>query len=130
MLVNDSRVLAEQWLRLNVKTQARIGTFSTAQYLPRLAWLGHSVERFPEEEIGEGALRERSPDYLVLSSLYYPRFEGERRRWLESLIEGREGYTRLWRDRGYSPLEGWMGHRYALADVNPEIIILGRKAPD
>lgn len=130
MLVNDSRYLAEQWLRENVKTEARIGTFSTAQYLPRLAWLGHHVERIPEDEIGEPALRERSPDYLVLSSLYYRRFRGERQEWLERLISGREGYTELWKGRGHSPLEPWMGHRYALADVNPEIIILGRSAPE
>jgi hypothetical protein len=128
MLVNDSRYSAEQWLRDNVKTEARIGTFSTAQYLPRLAWLGHSVERIPEEEVGESALRERRPDFVVLSSLYYRRFSGDRREWLERLIAGREGYTGLWRGRGHSPLERWMGHRYALADVNPEIIILGRDA--
>jgi len=130
MLVNDSRYLAEQWLRENVGTEARIGTFSTPQYLPRLAWLGHSVERIPEEEIGEPTLRQSGPDYLVLSSLYYRRFDGERREWLEHLIAGREGYAELWRGRGHSPLERWMGHRYALADVNPEIIILGRNAPD
>jgi hypothetical protein len=130
MLVNDSRYLAEDWFRQNVKAEARIGTFSTAQYLPRLAWLGHSVERIPEEEIGAAALRESSPDYVVLSSLYYRRFDGERRDWLERLIAGSEGYTGLWRGRGHSPLERWMGHRYARADVNPEIIILGRKAPE
>ncbi len=113
-----------------MKTEARIGTFSTAQYLPRLAWLGHRVERIPEDEIGEAALRERSPDYLVLSSLYYPRFGGEHRDWIERLIAGDEGYREVWRERGHSPLERWMGHRYALADVNPEIIILERNAPE
>jgi len=126
ILVNDSRYLAEEWLRDNVESPARIGTFSTAQYLPRLAWLGHRVERIPEEEIGAPALRERSPDYLVLSSLYYPRFGGERRDWIEGLIAGDEGYREAWRGRGHSPLERWMGHRYALADVNPELIILER----
>jgi hypothetical protein len=130
MLVNDSRYLAEAWLRDNVEPEARIGTFSTAQYLPRLAWLGHTVERIPEDEIGEFALRERSPDYLVLSSLYYPRFSGERREWIESLISEAEGYRVVWRGRGHSPLERWMGHRYALADLNPELIILQRNAPE
>ena len=47
MLVNDSRYLAEDWLRENVETEARIGTYSTAQYLPRLAWLGHSRGAHP-----------------------------------------------------------------------------------
>jgi hypothetical protein len=130
ILVNDSRYLAEEWLRDNVESPARIGTFSTAQYLPRLAWLGHRVERIPEEEIGAPALRERSPDYLVLSSLYYPRFGGERRDWIEGLIAGDEGYREAWRGRGHSPLERWMGHRYALADVNPELIILERSGPE
>ena len=118
ILVNDSRYLAEQWLRDNLDRPARIGTFSSPQYLPRLAWLGHRVERIPEEEIGPLALRERSPDYLVLSSLYYPRFGGERREWIERLIAG------------HSPLEGWMGQRYAVADVNPELIILERNGPE
>jgi hypothetical protein len=130
MLVNDSRYLAEDWLRENVETEAQIGTYSTAQYLPRLAWLGHRVERISEDEIGESALRERSPDYLVLSSLYYPRFGGKRREWIERLISGTEGYRVVWRGRGHSPLERWMGHRYALADVNPELIILERNAPE
>ena len=130
MLVNDSRYLAEAWLRENVKEEVRIGTFSTAQYLPRLAWLGHRVERIPKGEIGEAALRERSPDYLVLSSLYYRRFHGKRGEWIERLISGVEGYRLAWKGRGHSPLERWMGHRYALADVNPELIILERNAPE
>jgi hypothetical protein len=130
ILLNDSRYSAEAWLRENVEPPARIGTFSTAQYLPRLAWLGHRVERMAEGEIGAAALAERSPDYLVLSSLYYPRFGGERGEWIERLIAGREGYREVWRGRGHSPLERWMGHRYALADVNPEVIILERSGPE
>ncbi len=128
MLVNDSRYRAEAWLRENVEEEVRIGTFSTSQYLPRLAWLGHRVELIPKKKIGESALREQSPDYLVLSSLYYKRFSGKRRAWIERLIAGDEGYREVFRERGHSPLEGWMGHRYALADVNPEIIILERGA--
>jgi len=130
MLVNDSRYLAESWLRENAETEARIGTYSPSQYLPRLAWLGHRVERIPEDEIGESGLRERSPDYLVLSSLYYRRFRGERQKWLKRLISGREGYSAVWEGRGHSPLERWMGHRYVLADVNPEVIILERNPPE
>jgi hypothetical protein len=128
MLVNDSRYLAEAWLRENVGTDARIGTYSTAQYLPRLAWSGHRAEPIPDEEIGQSGLRERSPDYLVLSSLYYQRFGGKRGAWLERLISGAEGYRVVWEGRGHSPLERWMGHRYALADVNPKLIILERNA--
>jgi hypothetical protein len=128
MLVNDSRYLAEAWLRENVETDARIGTFSTAQYLPRLARSGHRAEHIPDEEFGESGLRERSPDYLVLSSLYYKRFGGKRRDWLERLFSGAEGYSVVWEGRGHSPLERWMGHRYALADVNPKLIILERNA--
>jgi hypothetical protein len=128
MLVNDSRYLAESWLCENAKPDARIGTYSTAQYLPRLAWLGHRVERIPEEEIGQSGLSERSPDYLVLSSLYYPRFDGERRDWIERLLSGTEGYRVVFEGRGHSPLEPWMGHRYAVGDVNPKLIILERDA--
>jgi hypothetical protein len=130
MLVNDGRYLAETWLRENARSEARIGTFSTTQYLPRLAWLGHPVDPIPQEEIGEAGLRERSPDYLVLTSLYYRRFSGKRREWIERLISGAVGYRPVWKGRGHSPLERWMGHRYALADVNPEIVILERDAPD
>jgi hypothetical protein len=128
ILVNDSRYLAESWLRENAKPDARIGTYSTAQYLPRLAWLGHRVERIPDDEIGQSGLSKRSPDYLVLSSLYYPRFGGERRDWIERLLSGTEGYRVVWKGRGHSPLEPWMGHRYAVGDVNPKIIILERNA--
>jgi len=130
ILVNDSRYLAEAWLRENASAGARIGTYSTAQYLPRLDWLGYRVERIPEDEIGEAALRERRPDYLVLTSLYYRRFAGKRRDWFERLISGEEGYRTVWKGRGHSPLERWMGHRYALADVNPEIVILERNASE
>ena len=126
MLVNDSRYLAEAWLRENVETDARIATYSTTQYLPRLALSGHRAEPIPNEEVGAAGLRERAPDYLVLSSLYYRRFDGERRAWLESLLSGAEGYRVVWQGRGHSPLERWMGHRYALADVNPHLVILER----
>jgi hypothetical protein len=128
MLLNDSRYLAETWLRENVETDARIGVYGTAQHLPRMAWLGHEVERIPDEEVGESGLRKRSPDYLVLSSLYYHRFKGKRQDWLERLVSGAEGYRVAWEGRGHSPLERWMGHRYALADVNPNLIILERDA--
>jgi hypothetical protein len=126
MLVNDSRYLAEAWLRENVETEARIGVYGTVQHLPRLAWLGHEVERIPDEEVGESGLRERRPDYLVLSSLYYHRFKGKRQDWRERLVSGAAGYRVVWQGRGHSPLEPWMGHRYALADVNPNLIILER----
>jgi len=130
MLVNDSRYLAEAWLRENVESDARIGTFSTTQYLPRLALTGHRAEPIPKQEIGRSGLRERSPDYLVLSSLYYHRFRGKRGAWLESLMSGTEGYRVVWEGRGHSPLERWMGHRYALADVNPHLVILERDPPE
>ena len=128
MLVNDSRYLAEAWMRENAQPGAQIGTYSTAQYLPRLAWLGHRVERIPEDEIDRAGLSKASPDYLVLSSLYYLRFEGERRDWIERLLSGTEGYRVVFEGRGHSPLEPWMGHRYAVADVNPNLIILERDA--
>ena len=107
-------------------TDSRIGTYSTTQYLPRLALSGHRAEPIPDEEVGASGLRERSPDYLVLSSLHYQRFGGKRREWLERLISGSEGYRVVWQGRGHSPLERWMGHRYALADVNPTLVILER----
>jgi hypothetical protein len=130
MLLNDSRYLAEDWLHTHAERGARIGAYSTPQYLPRLAWLGYSVEPFADKEVGAPALAERSPDYLLLSSLYYPHFRRKQRDWIERLISGSEGYSVVWKSRGHSPLEGWLGHRYASADINPEIVILERIAPD
>jgi hypothetical protein len=130
MLLHDSRYLAEEWLGAHVEKSAKIGAYSTPQYLPRLAWLGYSVEPFADKEVGAAALAEGSPDYLLLSSLYYPHFRRKQRDWIERLLSGSEGYRVMWKDRGHSPLEGWMGHRYASADINPEIVILERNAPE
>ncbi len=127
MLVHDGRYLAEVWIRENVETDARFGVLGKTKYLPRLARLGHSVERPPDEGSGQPGLQGWSPDYLVLSSLYYPRLRGEPRAWLERRIAGHAGYRVVWRGRGHSPLEPWLGHRAARTDVNPEILILARQ---
>lgn len=66
----DVRYAAEDWMRVNIPKGSSIEYYAYLHYLPR----------FPEGtssyRIKKGALdiESRKPDYLVLSSHYYPRF--------------------------------------------------------
>jgi hypothetical protein len=124
-LMNDSRYLAESWIRENVEKTARIQVLSTDTYLPRLDYLGYSSLPIPEEPVGPELLWEIRPDFVILSSKYTESFEGEEREFVDSLLTGSRGYRVAWEGRGHTLLERWFEDPANW--VNPVITILERE---
>ena len=124
-LMNDSRYLAESWIRENVEKTARIQVFSTDTYLPRLDYLGYPSLPIPEEPVGPELLREIRPDFVILSSKYTEGFEGQEREFVDALLTGSRGYRVAWEGRGHTGLERWFEDPANW--VNPVITILERE---
>ncbi len=124
-LMNDSRYLAESWIRENLEKTARIQALSSKTYLPRLEYLGYRPLPAPEEPIGPELLREIRPDFVILSSKYTDSFEGEEREFVEALLTGSHGYRLAWKGRGHTRLERWFEDPANW--VNPVITILQRE---
>jgi hypothetical protein len=123
-LMNDSRYLAESWIRENVEESASIQVFSTYTYLPRLDYLGYPSLPVPEGRIGPEILRENRPDFLIFSSKYRSHIKGEQREFVDALISGSRGYRVVWKGRGHTRLERWF--QDPASWVNPVITILER----
>lgn len=125
VLLNDSRYLAESWIRENVEKTARIQVFSSYTYLPRLDFLGYRSLPVPEERIGPEFLREIRPDFVIFSSKYTLRLEDEEREFVDALLAGSRGYRVVWKGRGHTRLERWFEDPASWA--NPVITILERE---
>ena len=81
-ILYDVRYKAEDWMKKNIHENSKIEHYSGNSYLPR----------FPENtlhyKVKENAcsIEERKPDYIVLTSRYYPRFLGN---FDQKIIDGR-----------------------------------------
>ena len=122
-MMYDSRYKAELWIRDNLSASASVETYSEPTYLPRLPQ-NLTVHRLPFSQEALAGLRERSPDYLILTGAKHNRFkEGSPQKKL---------FTRLLQgDFGYQPLQTFQTE-FLLAPnlvpgLSPEIIILTRQ---
>ena len=123
LMMYDSRYKAELWIRDNLSASASVETYSEPTYLPRLPQ-NLTVHRLPFSQEALAGLRERSPDYLILTGAKHNRFkEGSPQKKL---------FTRLLQgDFGYQPLQTFQTE-FLLAPnlvpgLSPEIIILTRQ---
>ncbi len=66
MLTGDPRYQAEHWLAANVGHEQAVEIYQSLTYLPRFGG-GIRVHEPAFDEISERAVRERAPDFLVLS---------------------------------------------------------------
>jgi hypothetical protein len=128
-LRNDSRYLAEAWLRENVAPGDRVAVFAPDRYLPRLEWLGHEIWEVPEGQWSGAGLAAGAPRWIVLSDRYHPRFSGERGAFFAALKRGELGWRVAWEGRGTTFLEPWLGDPGLVGAINPYFTILGQPAP-
>ncbi len=128
LLLRDARYAAEAWIRAHTQPGERLASFARPQDLPRVAWLGRTLERI-EPSPDRDPLGGRRPEWLLFSQLYWPRFEGERRAALERLVAGEGDYRVALDAKGGTPLDRWLGPR-ELPKVNPRIVILQRRDAD
>ncbi len=126
----DSRYDAEEYLRDRVPRSAAVEVYSFPSYLPRLPEMGYTVQRVnPEEDPHDmftaGALADRAPDIIVLTTNYFPRFGPPFSGYFEELLAGRMGYTAT----AFTGGPAWLGSRHhprEFARVNPTIWVLER----
>jgi 4-amino-4-deoxy-L-arabinose transferase-like glycosyltransferase len=120
LLVRDARYAAETWLATNTAAGGTVEAFSDPVYLPRFP--RHVNVRFHPDLTSAAleGLKERSPDFLVLSSAYSRRLTGsENGELLAGLFDGDFGYgpVRIFRrDPLISPR--------LIAGLSPDIVIL------
>jgi hypothetical protein len=125
LMFNDSRYEVEQWLADNVEAAAVVGYMGPEYYLPRL----HPYETRRLRPM-ESVLQRSRPDYLVINSDFFRRFEpGIREGELfHRLQEGRTGYARVYSYR-WPPkavlinLDGILSN---LEKINPPIEVYQR----
>jgi hypothetical protein len=133
LMVRDSRYAAEAWLLDNVGPGKTVGATGMSQYLPRHVMVGWDPIPASLE-----SLRERGPDYIVLSAGFALREPDGSigAEFYRALREGREGYTlkKMFRTSlRFSPLALETRFRNVrddpqsnLSKINPAIEIYGR----
>jgi hypothetical protein len=128
-LLNDSRYLAEAWLREHADPSQRVAVFAPARYLPRADQLGQELWEVPETKWSAEGLSASGAAWIVLSDRYHPRFRGERGEFFAALKAGQLGWTVAWEGRGTTPLEPWLGGPGLVGAINPYFTILGQSGP-
>lgn len=101
LMLNDSRYMVEDWLAENVPEKAVVGYMGPEYYLPRL--IPYDAKRLrPTESV----LNRESPDYLVINSDFFQRFDPATRegKLFHRLRAGRTGYALVLRYKW--PAEG------------------------
>ena len=68
----DIRYKAEAWMNKNIEQGSTIERYSGSSYLPRFPEMTNIYKISIKDKILN--IEERKPDYLVLTSKYYPRF--------------------------------------------------------
>lgn len=93
LMMYDARYKAEEWIQTNIPVGASIETYSEPTYLPRLP-KNLNVTRSSFSEDALIGLRERSPDYLVLTGAQHNRFKevSPQKKLLARLLHGDFGY--------------------------------------
>jgi 4-amino-4-deoxy-L-arabinose transferase-like glycosyltransferase len=123
LLVRDARYTAEKWFATNSTPGATVEAYSAPVYLPRFP--RHLKVRSSDLTSDELAgLKERSPDFVVLSSAYSERFQRdpEKNALLTSLLGGEFGYRPVLifrRDPLISPRP--------IPGLSPEIVVLANR---
>ncbi len=69
-MLTDTRYKAEEWMKNNIPAGSRIEYYAYLHYLPRIPEGMYSYR--VKENVLE--INKRNPDYIVLTSHYYPRF--------------------------------------------------------
>ena len=72
-LLYDTRYRAEDWMQKNMEEEATIEYYAYEHYLPRFP--GHTFSYRVKK--GVLTIRERMPDYIVITSHYYGRYQGK-----------------------------------------------------
>lgn len=133
LMIRDSRYAAEAWLRDNVGPGKTVAATGMSHYLPRHVMVGWDPIPASRE-----SLRERTPDYIVLSAGFALREPDGSigAEFYRALREGREGYTLKRVFRTPLPLSALaLETRFRevrddpqsnLSKVNPAIEIYGR----
>lgn len=71
-LLFDVRYKAEKWIKMNIPEGSKIERYSDFTYLPRIPESMNDYRITIEDDVLN--IEERKPDYLILTSKYYPRF--------------------------------------------------------
>lgn len=133
LMIRDSRYAAEAWLRDNVAPGKTVAATGMSQYLPR-----HVMAGWDPMPASLDAVRERTPDYIVLSAGFALREPDGSigAEFHRALREGREGYSlkQVFRTSlRFSPLALETRFREVrddahsnLSKINPAIEIYGR----
>lgn len=133
-LVSDTRYQAEAWFRENVPSGSRVAALCPWTLAPRLQLMGYEYDWRWGRPTNESVLgREPAyPTYLILSEKYYTNQFLFDQGFLESLMEGRMGYTvvvsftnrYLYPRRSLLGVAGWPLRK--MNQVSPEIHVLKR----
>ena len=133
LMIRDSRYAAEAWLLDNVGPGKTVAATGMSQYLPR-----HVMVGWDPLPASLDSLRERAPDYVVLSAGFALREPAGSigAEFYRALREGREGYTlkKVFRTSlRFSPLALETRFREVrddpqsnLSKINPAIEVYGR----
>jgi hypothetical protein len=128
-LRNDSRYLAEAFLREHAAPGERVAVFAPDRYLPRIARVGGEAWEVPEAQWSAAGVAAGAPGWIVLSDRYHPRFSGERGEFFAALKRGELGWTVAWEGHGTTFLEPWLGGPGLVGAINPHFTILGQPPP-
>ena len=134
LLIRDSRVTVEAWLRSHVQRDETVGAVNQYGYIPRLyefrrVWLSPTIE----------ATRALQPDYIVVNREYAARFgpETEEHAWITWLESGASPYDEVLRHKAplsWTPLA--FDRRFTdrvhdpftnLDKANPEMVVFKRR---
>ena len=127
-LRNDSRYLAEAWLRDHGAAGERVAVFAPSRYLPRLEQIGAESWQVPEGQWSRAGVAQGDPRWIVLSDRFHPRFDSARGEFFSALKRGELGWVIAWEGRGTTPLEPWLGGPGLVGAINPHFTILGQPA--
>jgi hypothetical protein len=121
LLLRDARYAAEAWFERHASPGATVEAFSAPTYLPRFPPHLH-VQHHPDLTSAElDTLKDRSPDFLVLSSAYSRRFQ-------EGSDDGALLARLLRGDFGYRPIRTFRREPLLwprlFAGLSPEIVVL------
>jgi hypothetical protein len=138
LMLDDARYAAEDWLRSHAPSAARVEVYQSETYLPRFE-KRLEIDFVPLEQRSVGSLRERRPEFIVLSTAGQA---GLAARWAtdwepgqSALIESSKAQTlmRALRDggAGYRTVAHFQSEpRFVVPRINslnPQITILARE---
>jgi 4-amino-4-deoxy-L-arabinose transferase-like glycosyltransferase len=124
LLVRDARYAAEAWLASHAPPGATVEAFSGPTYLPRFPRHVNVRYHLDLTSADLDRLRERAPDFLVLSSAYSRRFDDDTEdgALLARLLRG---------DFGYRPVRTFRREPVIsprlIAGLSPEILVLAHQ---